>query len=95
MGGVPGLSERFARDPTEFEAALGDLAGGEWPERARKAAVGLSGRAQEGDPMAVPKRPMRSSTRTCATAINPTHHSPSWAFKNLELRRTLLKQTMV
>lgn len=45
-----GLNDRAA-DIWEPLLALADLAGGDWPERARKAAVGLSGRAQEGDPM--------------------------------------------
>jgi putative DNA primase/helicase len=45
-----GLNDRAA-DIWEPLLVLADLAGGEWPERARQAAVGLSARAQEGDPM--------------------------------------------
>ncbi|HWW01990.1 MAG TPA: DUF3631 domain-containing protein [Candidatus Acidoferrum sp.] len=45
-----GLNDRAA-DIWEPLLVLADLAGGDWPERARKAAVGLSASAQEHDPM--------------------------------------------
>jgi hypothetical protein len=49
--GVPeGLNDRAA-DIWEPLLVLADLAGGDWPERARKAAVGLSASAQDHDPM--------------------------------------------
>jgi len=44
------LNDRAA-DIWEPLLAVADLAGGDWPERARRAAVGLSARAQEADPM--------------------------------------------
>jgi putative DNA primase/helicase len=44
----PELNDRAA-DIWEPLLALADLVGGEWPERARQAAVGLSAGAQEGD----------------------------------------------
>jgi hypothetical protein len=45
-----GLNDRAA-DVWEPLLALADLAGGEWPIKAREAARGLSARAQERDPM--------------------------------------------
>ena len=50
----PGLPEELndrAADIWEPLLALADLAGGEWPERARQGAKGLSGRAQENEPI--------------------------------------------
>jgi hypothetical protein len=45
-----GMNDRAA-DIWEPLLAVADLAGGEWPERARQAAMGLSISAQESDPM--------------------------------------------
>jgi putative DNA primase/helicase len=45
-----GLNDRAA-DIWEPLLALADLAGGDWPDRARQAALGLSVSAQESDPM--------------------------------------------
>jgi putative DNA primase/helicase len=50
----PALPENLndrAGDIWEPLLALADLAGGEWPTKAREAARGLSARAQESDPM--------------------------------------------
>src|SRR5882762_2545909 len=44
------LSDRAA-DVWEPLLALADLAGAEWPERARQAAIGLSASAQENSPI--------------------------------------------
>jgi hypothetical protein len=46
----PGLNDRAA-DIWEPLLALADLAGGDWPDLARHAAVGLSASAQEADPI--------------------------------------------
>jgi hypothetical protein len=48
---VPEALNDRAADIWEPLLTLADLAGGDWPERARKAAVGLSVSAQESDPM--------------------------------------------
>ena len=45
-----GINDRAA-DLWEPLLALADLAGGDWPERARRAAAGLSTSAQENDPI--------------------------------------------
>ncbi len=48
---LPGSLNDRAADIWEPLLALADLAGGEWPEKARQAAVGLNARAQEGSPI--------------------------------------------
>jgi putative DNA primase/helicase len=48
---VPAEMNDRASDIWEPLLALADLAGGDWPERARKAAVGLSARATEAEPI--------------------------------------------
>src|SRR5438034_7542742 len=47
----PALNDRAA-DIWEPLLALADLAGGDWPELARQAAIGLSATAQESNPIA-------------------------------------------
>jgi putative DNA primase/helicase len=65
-----GLDDRAA-DAWEPLIAIADLAGGEWPDRARRAALKLSGsREDEGD--SIGAKPWRLGWRSSSTALGPS-----------------------
>lgn len=81
------LSDRAA-DIWEPLLVLADLAGGDWPERARQAAEGLTARAQESSPIAsllldimlmfIREGSKRMFTRTMVEVLNMATDRP-WA----------------
>jgi hypothetical protein len=88
---VPGVLHDRAGDVWEPLLALADAAGGEWPKRARQAAIGLTMAAEERYPMATLlfdaylvfalKEKERMFSRELVAALNERGERPWWQMR--------------